>query len=378
MWKIHLHFFGNYLFPCCMNSSIRPPTILDVAKAAGVGVGTVSRAINNQPSVSKDAMKAVRRAMAQLNYSPPPPGRRRGFRAAGSKPSRPGNKLGKVTIIILAEYGIDWVLRKAPVFASVLHGAQSTVEAKGGVLSMRQASGWAQLLTAVQQCKGSPCLIMGEEPPGEPPSQIRRTAVVWVMGSVRRFEGDHVQPDHFSLGQMAAVHVLGRGHRSAAYLGDPVSPLFHVSMRAAAFQWWLASEGVEAAMLVDSAVISSGPNVHQANEDVLTRLVDRFCALTPRPTALLLQADILAPHVYNLLRERGVRPMEDVEILTCNREQAYLSHLKPQPVTLDLQAESIGRRAVEQLLWRAAHPNEASMRVMIEPLLIMPEGHGPP
>jgi LacI family transcriptional regulator len=356
-----------------MSTSNRPPSILDVAKAAGVGVGTVSRAINNRPSVSKEAMKAVRRAMALLNYSPPPPGRRRGYRAAGTKPSRPSGKLGEVTIIILAEYGIDWVLRKAPVYASVLHGVQSMVEAKGGVLAMRQAKGWAQLLTAVQQSKGSPCLIMGEEPPGEPPSQLRHAAVVWVMGSVRRFEGDHVQPDHFSLGQMAALHVLGRGHRSAAYLGEAVSPLRHVSMRGVAFQWWLESEGAEVTMLVDSAIISSGPDEHQANEKVLNRLLDRFCALAPRPTALLLQADILAPHIYNLLRERRVRPMEDLEILTCNREQAYLSHLKPQPVTLDLQAEAIGRRAVEQLLWRVTHPNEAAMRVMIEPLLIVPE-----
>jgi len=356
-----------------MNASKRPPSILDVAKTAGLSVGTVSKTMNNQPSVSKDAMNAVRRAMALLNYSPPPPGRRRGYRAAGSKPPRAGGKLGEVTIIILAEYGIDWVLRKAPVYASVLHGVQSMVEAKGGVLAMRQAKGWAQLVTAVQQSKGSPCLIMGEEPPGDPPGQLRHSSVVWVMGSVRRFEGDHVQPDHFSLGQMAALHVLGRGHRVAAYLGEPVSPQRHVSMRAAAFQWWLESEGMEVAMLVDPVITSSGPNEHQANEKVLSRLLDGFCALDSKPTALLLQADILAPHVYNLLRERGVRPMEDLEILTCNREQAYLSHLKPQPVTLDLQAETIGRRAVEQLLWRVAHPNEAAMRVMIEPLLIVPE-----
>jgi len=62
--KIHFHKFGNYLFPCYMNASKCPPSILDVAKTAGLSVGTVPRAINNQPSVSKDAMNAVRRAMA--------------------------------------------------------------------------------------------------------------------------------------------------------------------------------------------------------------------------------------------------------------------------------------------------------------------------
>jgi DNA-binding LacI/PurR family transcriptional regulator len=343
---------------------------MDVAKTAGVGIGTVSRVINNRPSVSKAASEAVRRAMALLNYSPPPPGHRRGYRTVGTKPSRSGGKLGKVTIIILAKYGIDWMLRKAPVYASVFHGVQSMVEEKGGVLTIRQAAGWAQLLTAVQQSKGSPCLIMGEEPHGDPPSQLSHVATVWMMGSVRHFEGDHVQPDHFSLGKVAALHVVAGGHRVAAYLGEPISPLRHVTMRGAAFQWWLESEGVDVTLLSDSEIISSGPNKHQADDKVLARLLDRFCALNPRPTALLLQADMLTPHVYNLLRERGVRPMEDIEILTCNREEAYLFHLKPQPVTLDLQAEAIGRRAVEQLLWRVGNPNACSMRILIKPLLL--------
>ena len=37
----------------------RTPTIRDVARRAGVGVGTVSRVLNGSPSVSEDALARV-------------------------------------------------------------------------------------------------------------------------------------------------------------------------------------------------------------------------------------------------------------------------------------------------------------------------------
>ncbi|HRJ71988.1 MAG TPA: LacI family DNA-binding transcriptional regulator [Terrimicrobiaceae bacterium] len=353
-------------------SEISSISVIDVAKAAGVGVGTVSRVINQHPSVSREAHDAVQRAMALLNYTPPPPGRRRGFRSHPVKAVKRVPKHREVTLIILSQYGMEWILRKAPVFASVLQGIQTAVEENGAATTIRQATDWNSLLVAVRQSGGAPCLIMGEEPPGEPPGNLRFAPAVWVMGSIRRFEGDHVQPDHFSLGQIAAMHFLSNGHRHAAYIGVPVNPVYHVSFRGAAFQWWLEHGGATVSMLTRPDIVRSGPKEHRANEEALRDLIGQFASLAPRPTALLLQADMLAPHVYELLRERGLRPMEDVEILTCNHEPAYLSHLKPQPVVLDLQAESIGRRAVTQAIWRIEHPHEASMRIMIEPLLIPP------
>ena len=46
------------------------PTIKDVAKQAGVGIGTVSRVINNQKAVGEKTRNKVLGVMEQLNYSP--------------------------------------------------------------------------------------------------------------------------------------------------------------------------------------------------------------------------------------------------------------------------------------------------------------------
>jgi DNA-binding LacI/PurR family transcriptional regulator len=47
-------------------------TIHDVARIAGVGIGTVSRVINNSPGVKPATRKKVLSAIAQLNYRPNP------------------------------------------------------------------------------------------------------------------------------------------------------------------------------------------------------------------------------------------------------------------------------------------------------------------
>ena len=45
-------------------------TIKDVAKHAGVGIGTVSRVINNEKSVGDKTRRKVLEAMNALDYSP--------------------------------------------------------------------------------------------------------------------------------------------------------------------------------------------------------------------------------------------------------------------------------------------------------------------
>lgn len=48
----------------------RPATIREVARLAGVGLGTVSRVLNNHPSVSTDAKQRVQEAIERLGYQP--------------------------------------------------------------------------------------------------------------------------------------------------------------------------------------------------------------------------------------------------------------------------------------------------------------------
>lgn len=55
---------------------MRKPTIQDVARRAGVGVGTVSRVLNNHVAVRSVTRQSVLRAISELEYTPNPHARR--------------------------------------------------------------------------------------------------------------------------------------------------------------------------------------------------------------------------------------------------------------------------------------------------------------
>ena len=83
-------------------------TIRDVAKKAGVGLGTVSRVINDSPQVSEATRRRVLEVIAELNYTPNPTARRL--------------SLGKtLTVAVITPFFTR------PAFIERLHGIENTL-----------------------------------------------------------------------------------------------------------------------------------------------------------------------------------------------------------------------------------------------------------
>ena len=55
---------------------MRSPTIKEVAAKSGVGIGTVSRVLNNSPQISEATRNKVMKAIKELNYVPNVAGKR--------------------------------------------------------------------------------------------------------------------------------------------------------------------------------------------------------------------------------------------------------------------------------------------------------------
>ena len=58
-------------------------TIKEVAERAGVGIGTVSRVLNNSPQITEETRKKVMAAVKELNYVPNIAGKRLSKKKSG-------------------------------------------------------------------------------------------------------------------------------------------------------------------------------------------------------------------------------------------------------------------------------------------------------
>ncbi len=344
-------------------------TIVDVAKAAAVGVGTVSRVLNDAPGVSPGMAQRVRAVMKRIGYEPPLPQDRPGPRRR--RPAAPPAERALIELVVMFRLGLGWMAEQAPVYASALDGIESAVTKAGMDLEVRQTDSWAE---AKRYDRREPIgrIYFGGMESGEPPPRGHfDLPSVWVMGSPPlAFTGDHVQVDHLLTGQLAAQYLLDQGHSSCIYLGTGLgTPFSTFGYRGDAFRFHIERSGGVVHMAIDPGLIRVSKQANSADPRCIAAHLARLLKVTPRPTALFLQADLFAPGVYAALAELGVRPQRDLAVVTCNNEPTYLRKLWPQPTVIDIRAEEISARAVETLLWRRQHPEPPPLRILVRPVL---------
>jgi LacI family transcriptional regulator len=354
-----------------MRRSSSPPvstSIVDVARTAGVSVGTASRVINNHPAVLPANVAAVRQAMADLGYRPAAPENRRGRRA------RPALTAGRVALLLMGDYDLAWMTDRSPVYAHVLHGIQRALAARSQDLVVRQVPRYADLAEVLRQQPPDGAILFGSEPADPLPEALTRLPAVWVMGSPRRFTGDHVMPNHRRIGSLAAGHLVAAGHRVCGFIGwnlAAAGPRDHDgTLRGTVLRAELEAAGGRLIAVEQEGLYDQQRN--RTDETLLGARLDALFAQPTPPTALFVAMDAYTPSVYRHLQRRGLVPGRDVTVVTCNNEQPFLAGLEPAPVVIDIHAAHIGARAVERLQWRIDHREAPAEELLVAPSLLLP------
>ncbi|MEO1128074.1 MAG: LacI family DNA-binding transcriptional regulator [Planctomycetota bacterium] len=349
---------------CAIDSTRRHAvSIVEVAKTAGLSHSTVSRVINNRPGVSPEAAKAVYRAMEQLGYTPP--AKRRGRRPRGQD----GITTGNVAVLMV---GTDAMFARAPVTAAVFHSLEKSLTERGFNVLVAQVGPELRMPPDVVQGRVDGLLLHGYGPSVEMRERLSHIPSVWVLSqrAMHGYWGDRVTPDNEMIGRMAAERLFRRGHQHVGYMRTRET---HLGFRAReeAFTATIAEFGGRATVFADAssslnAVTRDDPNAHEVQD-----LVAQFAACAERPTGVFVPRDRLTIGVYRVLRRMGIEPGRDVEVMSCDNEP-ILEALDPRPTTLDVHPELIGRRAVEQLVWRMGHAAERTRStIVVEPRLVV-------
>ena len=273
----------------------RLPTIRDVARHAGVSVATVSRVLNDVPVVSDDMRDRVRRAIAELGYRP-------------SSTAR-SLSLGRSQAIGVV----------APFFTT-----PSVVERLRGVAERARDHGYGLMLFDVETPEQRTAafsefarhgrvdglLVISLPLLDDDVEALARDRLPVVMVDIGHPRVPHVVIDDVRGGELAAEHLLARGHRRIGFVGDEPDSRFGFTSseeRRRGFRRALRRAGIRPAADLEARG-RHGRAPARALADALLRRPDR-------PTAVFAASDTQAVGVLEAAQALGLRVPEDVAVI---------------------------------------------------------------
>lgn len=327
------------------------PTIYDVAKHAGVGIGTVSRVLNNSEQVSADTRQRVMDAIHELKFKP--------NHAARKLPSKTRQR----NIGVLTQ-----PFQSYPSFVERLRGVQSALNEQIDdfeliIYSVNSLEQMNDQITEITQSGLLDALIVIDFTTTE--DQRRRLSTV----SIPFVNINHninanwpcIATDNVAGGRIAAEYLLSLGHRKIAYIGDTFENPYDFPTSKERFSG-LLDRLAEDDVNIPDHYIHLGPHGFEAAKLLTRELLDQVDDL---PTAIFAMSDMQALGCVTMLRESGLRVPEDISVLGYDNLDIS-QHVGIS--TLDQHLELSGRRAVEFLTNQQA--GDALPAALPDPIVI--------
>lgn len=323
---------------------LRPATLEDVARLAGVHASTASRSLAERPvRISSATVARVREAARTLDYQ----------RDSAAAALRTGSSrligvlVHRLTDLALSTMyaGVDLAAAAAGYSAVVANGLDDPVVRRGRLDALL-----ARRIDGVILADARLDDTLAE--------RLQELGVPYVL-AMRTLPGHiSVSTDDLEGGRLAARHLLELGHRRVAVAaGDPLASTGRD--RTAGFREVFADAGLPVA---EDQVAATGFGVaagHQAG--------DLLCRSGPAPSAVFAVDDLTAVGVLGALRDAGRTVGSDVALVGYN--DVELAADLPVPLTsVRSDREQMGRLALEVLLDRIAGRDVAS--VLLPPVLV--------
>ena len=328
-------------------------TMRDIARAAKVSPATVSQVLNRRATVRTSTAQAVWQAAKALNYRMAPTA---GMPRQSGRHHR--HRTNRIVLIVAA----GAFENLPPVYMSFVHGVQAAVADHSRNLLLRHADEINR--AALEEFAGvvDGAVVMGV---GTPALALANPGFLPYVCTLAAAPEEPLQADYVTLknemvGVLAAQYLLARGHRVCGVIGYGGTSL-GMTQRTNGFVHTLQTGG---GMACEHTIFVNGKEWRIPMEDVLAR--------QPRPTGLFCLTDELTVALYSELFRNGIHPGRDVDVVSCNNERALIQGLNPPPGEIDIHAELIGRRAVDQLVWRLENLNAPYARIELEPALLAP------
>jgi LacI family transcriptional regulator len=325
--------------------SANPATIKDVARAAGVSVATVSRALNGAENVLPDTRQRIVDVARELRYAP--------SGAARSLITRRTDTIGALLPDLHGEF-----------FSELIRGIDQAARARGLHLLLSSSHDDAdEAAAALRAMNGrvDGLLVMSPHADDDFLSQnlpLNLPAVLLNSG-VRRPTQRVFGVDNFGGAREMTRHLVASGRRRIAFLGGPATN-FEARERERGYREGLPA-GV-APWLLEGDFSEAGGQ--RAGEALLA------LPASARPDAVFAANDIMAIGLLGVLQAGGLRLPDDMALAGFD-DIPIARYVSPALTTMHVPIAALGSQALDALADTLEHHNaDATATVMPVQLVV--------
>jgi LacI family transcriptional regulator len=328
--------------------------IRTIARAAHVSIATVSRTINNVPTVNPEIAKRVWDVIDKLDYFP-----NTQARALVSGRS-------KLFGLIVSEI-------TNPFFPELIQGFEDIAVAHGYEILVSSTNYDPKRMSHCirrmleRKVEGVAVMTFGIEEPLLDQLANRKVPLVFIdIGPPR--PGISLLKVDYHRGILQGVqHLAALGHRDIAFISGPLT-LHSAQSRRAAF----CASLKECAIPPNSAWIIEGDHTMEGGIASMERLL-----AGKMPTAVMCSNDMTAIGVLHKLYRAGLRVPDDLSVI--GFDDIHISEVTIPPLTtVQMSRFELARAAVTALRTHVEQPQEAKREYNIQTDLIVRESTAPP
>lgn len=326
-------------------------TIVEVARRAGVSVGTASLALNGSKRCAAATVARVEAAAAELRYLP--------NHAAKSLRRQTSESIALVIpdignpVYVAMAKAVQRVAKERRYHLSLIstdglapeevHALQTLARRQVDGLIMCSLRVTPELVAALEAAPGPICVI----------GQLPEAASV-----------DNVRVDSESGAVLAVEHLLAQGRRRVAFVNGTANTVPALA-RERGYRRALAGQG----MTFDASLVAHADFSVAAGRAAIDALLSRRAEFD----AVFCANDVIAIGALKSLRERGLTVPRDVAVVGMD-DIEECSICTPTLTSVSLRAEERGRIATEFLLDRLAAPGPLPPQKMtVAPRLVVRE-----
>jgi len=332
-------------------------TIYDIAKAAGVSPGTVSRTLNNVGYIKDETRSRIQKVVKEMKFTP--------NRAARTL------KTKKTKLIFLAIPDTD-----NPFYIDLIKAVQNVAKFNGYSLVLYYTDGKVQdeikALKMMHENFADGMILITFNFEQAHLKEIDRincplvisgiSAALLGGGEADRF--DYIGVDTGKGMYAAAKHLISQGHSSIAYIGG-VKDLEVFEERYKGY----CNALIESGLKVAEDFVFWGNYSESSGYEA----VKHFMGLKERPSAVCAANDLLALGAISAFEDKGLRIPQDIAVVGMDNIDIDF-RMKPKLSSVSIAQSEIGRAAAELLIDRLNGKEKGlSKRIIFEPRLVVRE-----